>query len=925
LIVTQAVKIQTDPVLERLLRRGADFARFCLAELNAMRSENMIARLRAFASRIRGFFSSRRLDADFQRELSAHLSMLEDENLRRGLSPGEARRQARLRLGAEPPLRESQHDLRSLPWLESLAQDIRFGLRMLRKSPGFTAVAILTLALGATTAMFTIVNGIVLNSLGYPNPNQIVAIDTHWTDSGGTDNHVTGGDLQDIRNAKDCFQAFSYYSGGEFGVQLSHSAEFVGIYETDPDFFNVFQVPPVAGRTFIPADAGRAAVVSETFALRNFGSASAALGQVARIDTTAYQIVGVMPASFQFPRQAQMWAAVSPTPWNRNRSSFEFQAVARLSSKVPLAQANQRLLSIAYRLASAFPGTNGHRTFFGVPLQRELSAPVRATLFVLLGACGLVLLIACANVANLMLARSAGRTRELAVRAVLGAGKGRLIRQLLCESMILAVAAGLFGIALARWGTTALLALGAKFLPAPLLVDIRFDWRVLTFATLVTLFTSILFGIAPAYHATRVNLQDAVKQGGSHGSVGGPHARLRNLLVVSQISLALLLAVSATLLFRTILALRGAPLGYRTEGILVTYAHAPAHTLDENLRAGRFFDALFDRLRDLPHVVSVAGAMGMPSGQYGSVCYFAIQGKQSWNLVSRDTGGDYRRLPNGYFALASPGYFSTMGIPLLRGRDFTAADLYDRPFVAIISESLARRYFPHEDPLGHRIMSGFDATEKWTTIVGIVGDVRQKSPDSPIMPEVYQPMRQHPYMANELQVVIRTSGPPEALIPGVRKTIHGMDPAVAMKFTTMNAMVADSISAQRFRAALAAIFAALALLLALSGTYAVVSYMTAQRTAEFGLRSALGAQPANILRLVLGGAARLAAVGTFIGLLLSLFASRLIASMLFGVRSFDAPTYAIVIAVVLLVVVLAAAIPARRASRVDPMVALRHE
>jgi putative ABC transport system permease protein len=892
-----------------------------------MSAGKLTARLRAFASRLRGFFSSRRLDADFQDELSAHLSMLEDENLRRGLAPGEARRQARLRLGAEASLRESQHDLRTLPLLESLAQDLRFGLRILRKSPGFTAVAILTLALGigATTAMFTVVNGIVLKSLEYPAANRIVTIGTHWTDSGGTDNYVTGGDLQDIREAHDSFQAFSYFAGGEFGVQLSHSAEFVGIYETDPDFFNVFQVPPVAGRTFIPSDAGRAAVVSEAFALRNFGSAAAALGQIARIDTTAYQIVGVMPASFQFPRHAQMWAAVSPTPWNVSRSSFGFLTVARLQPGLSILAANARLASIASRLASAFPNTNRNRTFVALPLQRELDAPVRATLFVLLGACTLVLLIACANVANLMLARSAGRTRELAVRAVLGADKGRLIRQLLCESVMLAIAAGLLGISLARWSTQALLALGAKFLPAPLLVDVRFDWRVLAFAAAVTFFTSILFGIAPAYHAARVNLQETIKQGGSHGFVGGVHARLRNSLVVSQIALALLLAVSATLLFRTILALRTAPLGYRTEGILVTYAHAPAHTLDQNLRAGRFFDALFDRLRTLPHVVSVAGAMGMPSGQYGSFCYFAIQGKQAWNLAGHDLRSDYRKLPNGYFALASPGYFSTMGIPLLRGRDFTAADIWGHPFVAIISESLARRYFPNEDPLGHRIMSGFDATGKWTTIVGIVGDVRQKSPRSPITPEVYLPMRQHPYMANELQVILRTSGPPQALIPPVQKTIHEMDPAVAMKFTTMNAMVADSISAQRFRAALAGIFAALALLLALSGTYAVVSYMTAQRTAEFGLRSALGAQPTNILRLVLGDAAKLAAIGTLIGVLLSLFASRLIASMLFGVHSFDAPTYATVIAAVLVVVILAAAIPARRASRIDPMVALRHE
>jgi putative ABC transport system permease protein len=906
---------------------GADSLSLFRACPNSMKTEPSFSRLRAIASRLRGFFSSRRLDDDFQQELAAHFSLLVDENLRRGLSPEEARRQARLRLGAEAPLRETHHDLRGLPWLESLLQDVRFGLRMLRKSPGFTAVAILTLALGigATTAMFTIVNGVVLKSLEYPAANRIVTIDTRRADLRRAIWSVTGGDLQDIREAHDAFQAFSYFSGGEFGVQLAHSAEFVGIYETDPEFFNVFQVPPVAGRTFVPGDAGRAAVVSQAFALRNFGSAAAALGQIARIDTTAYQIVGVMPATFQFPRRAQMWAAISPTPWNTNRTSFNFRAVARLQPGLSLAAVNARLLSLSNRLAGVFPNSNRNRVFQAAPLQQELSAPVRATLFVLLGACGLVLLIACANVANLMLARSAGRTRELAVRAVLGAGKGRLIRQLLCESVMLGLAAGLLGIALARWGTKALLALGAQFLPAPLLVDIRFDGRVLVFAAFVTFFTSLLFGIAPAHHATRVNLQDAIKQGGSHVSVGRVYARLRSLLVVSQISLALLLAVSATLLFRTILALRGAPLGYRTEGVLVTYAHAPAHTLDENLRAGRFFDALFERLRDLPNVLSVAGAMGMPSGQYGSNGYFAIEGKQAWNLVGNNLRGDYRKLPHAVFALASPGYFSTMGIPLLRGRDFAAADLYGRPLVAIVSESLARQYFPHEDPIGHSVICGFDATDKWMTIVGVVDDVRQDSPAAPPGPELYMPMRQHPYMANELQVIVRTSGPPQALIPAVQKTIHEMDPSVAMKFTTMNAMVADSISAQSFRAALAAIFAALALVLALSGTYAVVTYTTAQRTAEFGLRSALGAQPGHILRLVLGGAAKLAAIGTLIGLLLSLSASRLIASMLFGVRTFDALTYGIVIAAVLLVVVLAAAIPARRASRVDPMVALRHE
>ncbi len=870
-------------------------------------------------------FRRRQVDAELDDELRSTIDLLADEKVNEGMLPEEARRAARIELGGVEQVKEKVRAVRAGAWLATLLQDVRFGLRMLRKNPGFTAVAVLTLALGigTTASMFTIVDGVILKSLGYSHAERIVTIDTHWTDSHPTIHSVTGGDLEDIRDASGCFDTFSFYDGGEFGVQLAHSAEFVGIYEVDPEFFNVFQVPPLAGRAFVASDTGGVAVVSLGFALRNFGSASAALGQTAKIDTTAYQIVGVMPPSFQFPRQAQMWAAVSPVPQNKNRTSYNYHAIARLQSAKSLAVVNARLLSIANRLAAAFPDSNRDKTFTAVPLQQELGAPVRSTLLILLGAVGLVLLIACANVANLMLARSAGRRRELALRAVLGAGKTRLILQLLSEGMILALAAGLVGIALAMLGTRALLALGAKFLPAPLLGDIHFDWRVLAFAVAVTFLTSILFGIAPAYCATRVNLQDAIRQGGSHGTLGASRSRLRDSLVVSQIALALLLAVSATLLFRTMLALRSAALGYRTQGILVAYAHAPARTLLEALGAGRFFDSLFARLRETPGVISVAGAMGMPAGQYGSNGGFAIEGKQKW--CGDGPGCDYRTYPHAIFALASPRYFATMSIPLTRGREFNDADLYDSPFVAIVSESLARQYFPNEDPIGHRIFCGFDATGKWMTVVGVVGDVRQDSPAAQPGPELYMPVRQHPYMGNELQVVVRTSGSPEALIPAVQQTIHEMDPDVAMKFTTMQDMVTDSISAQHFRAILAATFATLALLLALSGMYAVMSHVTAQRTAEFGLRSALGAQQANILRLVMGGATRLAIIGVIAGALLSLFAARLISSMLFGVQSLDAFTYALVIAIVLPVVVLAAALPAWRASRVDPMVALRHE
>jgi predicted permease len=703
------------------------------------------------------------------------------------------------------------------------------------------------------------------------------------------------------------------------GVQLAKAAEFVPTYTVDPDFFHVFAISPIAGRTFVTEDIGRAAVVGLGFAQRNFGSASAALGQTVGIDGTQYQIVGVMPGMFDFPEKAQVWAAISPVPENRNRSAYNYHAIAKLKAGETLVAANSRMQAIGSRLAASFPNENHDKTFVLQPMQQQLAAPVRSTLLMLMGAVALVLLIACANVANLMLARATARSRELAVRAALGAGRSRLIAQLLAESLVLAIAAGIIGIGLAAWGTRALLAVGSRFVPPELLGGITLDWRVLAFALGASMLTSILFGIAPAWQATRVDLQGALKQGGTRGLLGSGSSYLRSSLVVGQIALTLTLAIGAGLLFRTMLALHGADLGYRTEGILVAYAHVPARTLPEALQAGQFFDDLDARLRQLPGVISAVGAMGLPTGAYGSDGYFSVEGQQTFD-------GDYRRLPHAGFRLASPGYFSTMGIPQIHGRDFADGDLYHRPQVAIISESLAHQVFPNEDPIGHRLICGFDEDSmKGMTIVGVVGDVRQSSPAAQPGPELYMPLRQHPFMANEAEVVVRTSGNPESFIPAVQNTVRAMNPEVATKFTTMNELVDDSISAQRFRTALASGFAALALLLALSGMYAVMSYVTAQRTSEFGLRSALGAPRGNIIALVLSGAARLAAIGIAAGLLLSIAVSQLLSSMLFGLKSTDALTYAAVIAIVLPVTVLAAALPAWRASAVDPMIALRSE
>jgi predicted permease len=766
--------------------------------------------------------------------------------------------------------------------------------------------------------MFTVIDGVLLKPLRYPDAERLVAVNTFWKDSGRDSPRTAGGDLMALREGMHSFETFTYYHGGEFGVQLPGKAEFVGAYEVDPEFFHVFSIPPIAGRLFNADDAGRSAAVSAAFAKRNFGSAEKALGETLHIEGVPFQIVAVMPSWFSFPRKAEVWAAVSFAPSNQNHSGYNYYSVAKLRPDVSAATANADLATVASGLEAAFPRDNKQKTFVVSSIQQQLTASVRPTLLILMGAVGLILLIACANVANLMLARATARSRELAVRAALGAAQSRLFALLLTESIVLASAAAALGLLLAHWGTQFILRVSARFLPPARLSDIHMDWRVLAFAALAALLTSLVFGAAPAWQAARINLHDALKQGAMRGLLGGGSSGARNVLVVAQIALSLVLAFGAGLLFRTFLALNAVDLGYRTEGILVAYAHAPAKTTPELLHAGQLFDDVFMRLRSLPGVISAGGAMGLPAGQYNSYGSFAIEGRQDFEQ------DDFRKLPNAGFRLASPDYFGTMGIPLLRGRDFTSADVYDRPFVAIVSQELALQNFPNEDPIGHRIKCGLDSLQ-WMTVVGVVGDVHQYSPSSVPSPEIYMPLRQHPGPGNEIEIVTRTSGDPAALVPTVQNTVRSMNTDVAMKFATMNDLIGDSISAPRFRTVLAITFAGLALLLALSGTYAVTSWVTTRRIPEFGLRAALGATPANILRLVLGGAARLAVAGALIGLATSLAFSRVLATMLFGMRATDPVTYAVVLIAVLPVIVLAAAVPAAKAASVDPMIALRDE
>ena len=784
-------------------------------------------------------------------------------------------------------------------WLTKLLQSIRG----VRRNPGFALLSIITLALGIgiSTAVFSVVNGVLLQPLPFPQSDRIVSVNTR-TAGRPSGTRITGGDFVDVRAANKVFDAVSVYFGGEVGVQLRDRAEFTGIFWVNPEFFTVFGQKPAA---FTDSSA----VVGEAFAARNFGDPQRAPGQSIRVENRVYEIASVLKGP-RFPANAEIWLPAPYVPENLNRTAFNYRAVARLKTGVSIEQAQANLDNIAAQLATAFPKSNAGKTFVPVPLREQLTGSVHSTLYLLLGAVLLVLLIACANVSNLLLARATVRAREIAVRTALGASRAAIVRMLLNESIKLATFGGVLGIVLASWGTRALLRFAPPDLPRA--NEIHLDYAVLAFAMGLSLLSAIVFGVLPAMQASRVEFSSrGVLRGGSH--------RLRNSLVVAEIALSFVLATGAGLFFRSFLELNAVNMGFRQNNILVMYAHAPAKELSQYVNVTRsFVDRLLPSLAALPGVQAAAAVMGLPTGQYGSNGSYAVAGKQVMS--------EGEKLPESNWALSSPNYFAAMRIPLLRGRDFTPQDQYDAPGIVIISDSAARQSFPGEDPIGRQLICGLDAvTMKPMTIVGVVGDVRQDSPGTAPQPTLYMPMEQHPYHSNELQVIVRTISAPAAMTSPVRKAAYDLNPEMAVKFTTMDEMISDSIAAPRFRTFLAGTFAILALLLAMAGIYGVMSYVVTQRTSELGLRMALGAARGDVIGLVLSRAAALAAAGLAIGAALSLAVSRLIGAMLFGLKSTDPATYALVLLSVACIAILAAAGPALRASRIDPMVALRQE
>lgn len=832
-----------------------------------------------------------------------------------GLSEEDAERRVRAEVGTMNAVREQA---RSFGWenqARAIYWDFRFAARQLSKHRAFTWTAVLTLALGigANAAIFTVIESVLLAPLHFANADRLAALDTHWSDSGHTAPRVTGPDAVDVRNNTKTLEAVSLMAGGNEGVQLRDHATYTIVTWVDENFARVFALHPIAGRLFRDAESHRAVLVSEEFARDNCGGAQAAIGQLLHIESEAVEIVGVLPAGFHYPDKTEVWEAFPLRPDSMSRTAFNYRAVALLRQGVSFPSAQAELDDLSTRLQAAYPTENRAKVMMAVQLAEALTGKARPTLLLLWGTVGMILLIACVNVTHLELVRSMERQREIAIRKALGSNQWQVMRPVVLEGLLVALLGGAAGVALAFPTVRILVAMAPKDLPRA--SEIHLNGWVLAFTLGVSIATALVSSLLPAMRAAKTNAAEAMKQDASRGMEHRGARRLREALVVAEVAVTFVLAVGAGMLLRTMTQLMKQDMGYETRQLLVVDADAPAHADEDYRRVIAQFGNLFGELGRLPGVVRAAGVMGLPTGPYGSNGYYSTQGGLPI---------DSQHKPYANFTVASPGYLETMEIPILRGRDFSKQDALESPFVAIISESLARLSFAEGDPIGKRIQCGLDS-DKWMTVIGVVGDVRQDSPADPPGPTLYMPMAQHPYYANQIHIVLRTEVEPLAVVSAVRQKILAANPMIAIKVTTMDAMVNDSITVERFRAVLLSTFAGMGLLLAMLGVYGTIEYSIAQRKFEIGIRMAFGADKAVILRSIVAHAAVLACCGIAAGFALSLLMTGLLRTMLVGVRPIDPLSLGGAALLLVATAMTAAAAPGWKAAHVDPMTAIRGE
>lgn len=864
-----------------------------------------------------------RLERDLERELRYHVDRRVDDLIRDGLSEPEARRRAGLEFGGVPQVQEAVRDTWIWRGLDALMRDVRFGTRSLIKSPGFTlgAGAVLALAIGATTAVFSVVNGVLLQPLPYPDADRLVSIETFWINDGRASQAVSGPDFLDWQARNDVFEAMAVsYGDDNDSVVVGDSAVFAKSRNVSADFFAVFGQSPSAGRLLtdedIPARDGapRVAVVAHHWALAHFGGADNAIGKSITVYDTVMEVVGVAAEGFRYPSAADLWMPSRPTDAASNRGDYPYHAVGKLKQDVALPQARAQMQTIGEALAQQHP-ENRLKNVAVVPLQDRVTGDLHTTLWVLLAAVGVVWLIGCANIANLLLARGAGRTREIALRAALGAGRGRVLRQLLAESCVLAGVAGLAGLLLAFTLIQGLAAVAPAGLPR--IDEVRMDVPVLLFSLGLSLSSTVLFGLVPAWQGSRLGLSDALKQGGSKTTGTQASARLRSTLVVAEIALSLMLLVTAGLLLRSYQALQDVDLGFSKDRVLVADTVYPVRddVREDIWMRSRFYTDVLDRLREVPGVSAASGVAYLGMGR-------EPRSPRDFFIEGRPVARPGERLQAEYHAV-TPDYFKTLEIPFRAGRDFNRTDTPDQPHVAIVNETLARTAFPGQSPLGRRIRTGTSPNAPLMEIVGVVGDTRWQDPSQAGRAIIYAAATQG--AGNSLSLLTRASLDDESLAGTLRAIMDDVNPTIPVRFDSMNALVDSTLAYPRFRAQVIGLFAVMAAVLAVVGIFSVLAYLVGQRTRELAVRRALGASTADVIRLVAGQGLRLVSAGLALGLIGALGMARLLAGLLYELSPRDVTTYLWTVALLAGAGVLAMLIPAIRAATIAPSVVLQQE
>ncbi|MDR3698977.1 MAG: ABC transporter permease [Candidatus Sulfopaludibacter sp.] len=802
-------------------------------------------------------------------------------------------------------------------------QDLRYGLRTLLRNPGFCAVAILALALGIgpNTAIFTMVNAVLLKPLPVPEPDRVVMIWGTMLQSGFDQLPVSGADYLDWKKQATSFeQMAAAFAIPEYGLNVSGAGEpeRVPAATASKEFLPALGITPLAGRNFLPEEdrpGGRAAVlISNAFWQRRFHSDASAVGRTLTVDGIPRTIVGVVPHELSDMIAADLWLPTAVDPNNPERRNHNYGIVARLKPGVTAAQARAEMTVIAQRLERAYPATNAGWGITLFPMAEMFTGRIRPVLLILLGAVGLLLLIACANLANLLLARASAREKEIAVRAALGAGRGRIIRQLLTESLVLGVAGGLLGLLLAVWGVRAVRGVVPDMFP--LLQHMGVDLPVLVFTLGLSILTGLLFGLVPAWKSSRTDLNTALKEsGGRSESAGGSH-RIRGVLLAFEVALAVLLSVSAGLLLRSFARVVAVNPGVRVSHVLTMAVSLPDVKYDTPVKRGNFYKDLTERLEALPGIRSAGAVLFLPLRV--SMLSFRI-GVNRFRIEGRPPVPESQQ-PMADYRMATPGYFNTMGIALRQGRLFDPRDDLDAKRVALINDAMVRKHFSGENPLGKRISTGGTLME----IVGVVSDAKLYGLDAPMEPAIYVPHMQHP--GESMGLAVQTAGDPAAMATAVRREILKLDPEQPISSVrTMENVLSDSLMLRRVSMLLLSVFAALALTLAAVGIYGLTAYSVSRRTHEIGLRVALGASQAQVLQLVVVRGLVTSLIGAGIGLAAAFALTRALSGMLYGVTATDPLVFAGVPVVLVGVSVLASYVPARKATRIDPLVALRYE